>query len=106
MPFYLWQASYTAEGAKGLLKEGGTKRRAAAQKLCESVGGKMHAFYYAFGKSDIVSIVEFPDHASASSASLAVVSTGVVTVHSTVLLTPEDVDAAVKKSPTYRPPGA
>ncbi len=49
MPKYLFQASYTAEGAKGLLKEGGTKRRAAVEQLIKSVGGTLEAFYFALG---------------------------------------------------------
>lgn len=106
MPLYLIEGSYTADGTKGLLKEGGSKRRAALQKGVESVGGKLHAFYYAFGKWDVVAIVEYPDHASATSAALSVNSSGAVTTRTTVLITPEEVDAAVKKSVTYRPPGA
>lgn len=105
MPLYLIEGSYTAEGTKGLLKEGGSKRRAALQKAVESVGGKLHAFYYAFGKWDVVAIAEYPDHATATSASLAVNSSGVVMARTTVLITPEEVDAAVKKSVAYRPPG-
>ena len=106
MPLYLIEGSYTAEGTKGLLKEGGSKRRAALQKAVESVGGKLHAIYYAFGKWDVVAIVEYPDHVSATSAALSVNSTGAVMARTTVLITPEDVDAAVKKSVSYRPPGA
>lgn len=106
MPFYLIQASYTPEGAKGLIKEGGSKRRAALQKAVESVGGKLHAFYFAFGKWDVIGIAEYPDHIAATGAALAVNTTGAVTARSTVLITPEEVDAAVKKSVTYRAPGA
>ena len=61
MPTYLWQASYTSEGAKGLAKEGGTKRRAAVQQMVEKAGGKLHAFYFAIGESDVYAIAEFPD---------------------------------------------
>lgn len=106
MPLYLIEGSYTAEGTKGLMKEGGSKRRAALQKAVESLGGKVHAFYYAFGKWDVVSIVEYADHATATSAALTVNSTGAVTIRTSVLITPEEVDAAIKKSPSYRPPGA
>lgn len=106
MPTYLWQASYSSEGVKGLLKEGGTKRRAAIKQLVEASGGKLHSFYFAFGKDDVVGIAEFPDHATATAVTLAVNSSGTVSLRSTVLLTPEDVDAATKKSVAYRPPGA
>jgi uncharacterized protein with GYD domain len=106
MPVYLWQASYTAEGAKGLMKEGGSKRKAAIKQLVEASGGKLHSFYFAFGKDDVVGIAEFPDHATATAVSLAVNAAGVVSFRSTVLITPEEMDAATKKSVTYRPPGA
>jgi uncharacterized protein with GYD domain len=105
MPTYLWRASYTAEGAKRLLKDGGSKRRTAIQQLIDSAGGKLHAFYYAFGDADVCGIVEFPDHATATAASLAVNSSGFADVRTTVLLSVEDVDAATRKSVVYRPPG-
>lgn len=106
MPTYLWQASYTTEGTKGLLKDGGTKRRAAVQQMIEKVGGKLLAFYYAFGEADVYGISEFPDHATAAAVSLAVNATGVVNLRTTVLVSPEEIDAATKKSVGYRPPGA
>jgi uncharacterized protein with GYD domain len=106
MPAYLWQASYTAEGAKGLIKEGGTKRRAAIKQMVEAAGGKLHAFYFAFGKDDVVGITEFPDAATALALSVAVSAAGVVNIRSTVLISTEEMDAATKKSVGYRPPGA
>jgi uncharacterized protein with GYD domain len=106
MPTYLWQASYTAEGTKGLLKDGGSKRRAAVQQMIEKAGGKLHAFYYAFGEADVCGIAEFPDQATAAAVSLAVNATGVVHFRSTVLISPEEIDAAAKKSVAYQPPGA
>ncbi len=106
MPTYLWQASYTSSGVAGLLKDGGTKRRAAVQQMAEKAGGKLIAMYYAFGEADVYGIVEFPDHATAAAQSLTVNASGAVTVKTTVLLTPEEVDAAAKKSVSYRPPGA
>jgi uncharacterized protein with GYD domain len=105
MPKYLLHVSYTADGAKGLLKEGGSKRQAAARTAIESVGGKLESFYYAFGESDVLAIVDMPDSASAASASLTLAASGAVTTKTTVLLTPEEIDAAVKKSTNYTPPG-
>src|SRR6266487_3531810 len=105
MPKYLLEVSYTADGAKGLMKDGGSKRRAAAKTLVESLGGKIEAFYYAFGKTDALVIADMPDHASAASASLTLAGSGAVTSKVTVLLTPEDLDQAVKKSGSYTPPG-
>ena len=71
MPKYLSIASYTAEGAKGLLKEGGSARRAAVEKLVESAGGRLEACYFAFGENDLYSLMDLPDHASAAAAALA-----------------------------------
>jgi uncharacterized protein with GYD domain len=105
MPKYLLEVSYTADGAKGLLKDGGSKRRAAAQAVVESVGGKMEAFYYAFGERDVFVIADVPDPQSAAAMAVAIGASGAATGKTTVLLTAEDLDAAVKKSPKYTPPG-
>lgn len=105
MPKYLFQGSYTLEGVKGLLKDGGAKRRAAAQQAVESVGGKVEAFYFAFGTNDVVTIVDAPDNASVAAVSLAVAASGAFAGHTTVLLTPEEVDQATKKAVRYTPPG-
>src|ERR1700719_1443899 len=106
MPTYLWRASYTAEGTKGLIKEGGSKRRAAVQQMVEKAGGKLHAFYFAFGDADVYGIAEFPDAATAVAVSLAVNASAAVTIKSTLLMTAEEMDAAAKKAIGYRPPGA
>jgi uncharacterized protein with GYD domain len=106
MPTYLWQASYTSEGAKGLAKEGGTKRRTAIKEMVEKAGGKLQAFYFAMGESDVYAISEFPDVATAVAMSLAVNASGAVHLKSTLLLSPEEFDGATKKSIGYRPPGA
>jgi uncharacterized protein with GYD domain len=105
MPKYLLIASYTAEGAKGLLKEGGSARRAAVEKLIESAGGRLEAFYFAFGENDVYSLIDLPDHASAAAAALAATGGGGARVKTIVLLTPEEVDQAAKKTVQYRPPG-
>ncbi len=105
MPKFLVQANYVGEGVKGLLKEGGTGRRAAIEKLAQSLGGKVEAFYYAFGETDAFIIVDVPDNATMAAAALTASASGAVTVKTTVLMTPEEVDEAVKKAPSYRPPG-
>ncbi len=104
MPKYLVQVSYTSEGAKGVLQGGGSKRRAAAEEVLKSVGGKIESFYFAFGETDVVVIVDAPDHASAAAASLAVSASGAARSKITVLLTSEELDQAAKKKVTYRPP--
>jgi uncharacterized protein with GYD domain len=105
MPKYLLEASYSAEGAKGLLKDGGSKRRKAAEDAVKAVGGKLEAFYFAFGEHDAYVIADIPDHASAAAVSLAVNASGAVAAKTTVLLTPEEVDKASKKSVSYTAPG-
>jgi len=105
MPKYLVQANYVGEGLKGLLKEGGSNRRAAIEKLFGSVGGKVEAFYYAFGDTDLFIIADVPDNVSAAALSLTVNAAGTATTKVTVLMTAEEIDAAVKKTPSYRAPG-
>lgn len=105
MPKYLAQASYTAEGMKGLFEYGGTKRREAVGELAESLGGTVEAFYYAFGDDDVFVIFDLPDNVNASTATMVVNASGAARVKMTVLLTPEEIDQATKKSVTYFPPG-
>ena len=105
MSKYLLQVSYTPEGAKGLKKDGGTKRRKAAQTLIESLGGKMEAFYFSFGDGDAFVVADMPDAASAAAASVTVAATGAATSKTTVLITAEEMDQATKKSASYSPPG-
>lgn len=105
MPRYLIHASYTAEGAKGIISEGGSSRRDTVAKLAESLGGRLECFYFAFGDDDVVTIIEFPDHVSAAAVSMTVGASGTVRTAITVLLTPEEIDQAAQKSVSYRPPG-
>ena len=106
MPKYLIQANYSGEGVKGLLKEGGTSRRAAVEKLTQSLGGTLEAFYYAFGETDLFIIAELPDNASMTAIGLTVNASGALSKFSTtVLISPEEVDNAAKKSPAYQAPG-
>jgi uncharacterized protein with GYD domain len=105
MAKYLIQANYVGEGIKGLLKEGGSSRRDAVEKLLASVGGKVESFYYAFGDTDALVIVDVPDNVTAAAVALTVGASGAVTLKTTVLMTPEEVDQATKKSPAYRAPG-
>jgi len=105
MPKYLIQANYVGEGISGLLKEGGSMRRAAVETLFKSMGGAVEAFYYAFGDTDVFIIGELPDNVSASALVLRVNASGAADCKTTVLLTTQEVDAAVKKTAVYRPPG-
>jgi uncharacterized protein with GYD domain len=87
------------------LKEGGTKRREAGSKAISAVGGKPESFYYAFGDTDVLGIIEVPVVASAVATSLTINATGAVNLKLTPLILPEEVDAASKKQTSYRPPG-
>ena len=106
MPKYLVAGSYTPDGIPGLLQDGGTGRRETATAMIEQLGGSVEAFYYAIGDTDVYLIIDLPDHESATAISMAVNATGAVVVSSTVLLTPEQMDAAAQKTVGYRPPGA
>jgi uncharacterized protein with GYD domain len=102
---FLVEANYVGEGLKGLLKEGGTSRRAAVEEAAKTVGGSVDAFYYAFGETDAYVVIDVPDNVTAAGLALTIAATGVVTLRTTVLITPEEIDRAVKTAPSYRPPG-
>jgi uncharacterized protein with GYD domain len=106
MPKFLFEASYTLDGVKGVQSEGGTSRRDAVAQVAESVGGQLESFYFAFGDRDAYVVVDLPDHESAAAVALTVNAGGGATVRTVVLLTPDEVDAATKRSVEYRPPGA
>ena len=107
MAKYLIKASYNAEGVKGLLKDGGSNRKDAAEKAIEGVGGKVESFYFAFGDHDAFVIAELPSEIAAAAIGLKINSSGLVNVSTTALLTPEQVDAACDKGSTlaYQAPG-
>src|SRR5262245_53770686 len=105
MPKYMIQASYTGEGTKGVMKEGGTKRRDTVAANVKAAGGTLEAFYFAFGDADAFVIVDLPSNASAAALSMAVNASGVVNLKTHVLMTPEEIDQATKKSVDYRAPG-
>ena len=105
MARYLFQGSYSPEGARGLLREGGTRRRAAVERLMQSLGGRLEAFYYEFGDTDLYMIVDVPDNVAAASASLIVAASGAGRWRTVVLLTPEDMDRAAASGAAYEAPG-
>ena len=105
MAKYLFEARYTPEGAKGVAREGGSGRKAAIAKMAEGLGGKLEAFYFAFGDVDAYVVVDVPDNVTAAAAALAVNQGGAASVKTIVLISPEDMDKAGKKSVDYRAPG-
>ena len=106
MPKYLIKAKYGVDGAKGLIKEGGTGRRAAVIKATEALGGKLESFYFAYGEDDAYLIVDMPDPSSGLALSLAVNASGAVRLQTIPLITCEEIDAASQKTVSYRAPGA
>jgi uncharacterized protein with GYD domain len=105
MPKYLIQGSYSGQGLNGLLKEGGSKRREAVEQSTKGMGGQLETFYYAFGSDDFVIIVDLPSNVDAAALALAINASGTVESRITVLITPEEIDQATKKTVKYRPPG-
>ena len=105
MAKYLISGNYMGDGVSGLMDEGAASRREAVEQLVASVGGSIEALYYAIGDADIFVIADLPDNASATAISLVVNATGMVNISTTVLMTVEEMDEAIKKTPSYRPPG-
>jgi uncharacterized protein with GYD domain len=105
MPKYLFEVSYTREGLAGVLKEGGTRRREAVEQAAGTLGGQLESFYFAFGDRDAFVIQDLPDDEAAAAAAMTVNASGAAVVKTTVLLTPEQVDEAAKRTVEYRPPG-
>jgi uncharacterized protein with GYD domain len=106
MPKYLLEVNYTLDGVRGVLKQGGSARKAAAQAAAKSLGGKLDNFYFAFGGTDVFTVADMPDNESAAALALTVSAGGGATVKTVVLLTPEEVDDATKKDVKYKPPGS
>jgi uncharacterized protein with GYD domain len=105
MPKFLWKASYTEAGVKGVASEGGSSRRDAVQAAAQSVGGTLESFYFAFGDADVYVIADLPDNEAAMAISIAVNGTGTVALETVPLLTPEEVDTAAKRDVSFRPAG-
>jgi uncharacterized protein with GYD domain len=105
MAKYLIHASYTLEGIDGIRAQGGSSRRDAVAESIRSVGGQMESFYFAFGDEDVYVIADLPDNEAAAAFALTVNAAGGVNAKTVVLLTPEEVDAAARRSVEYRPPG-
>ena len=106
MPHYLTTVSYTAQGAKGLLSEGGSTRREMVKQMVDSLGGSLETMYFTFGETDVIIIWSAPSNADVAAISLTAGAAGSVGVSTTVLLTPEEIDEAAKKAIDYRPPGS
>ena len=107
MPFFLTRFSYTPE-TWAMLVTNPEDRRAAARQYIESVGGKLHGFWYAFGEHDGYNLWEAPDHVSMAATAIAISAGGALSsLHTTALLTVAETLAALQKAGEikYRPPG-
>lgn len=106
MPKYLFTGRYTPDGLRGVIKDGGTGRRTAVAQVFESVSGRLEALYYAFGSDDFFITADLPDNVSAMAVAVEVGATGAASnLKTIVLISPDEVDQAVKKQPRYRAPG-
>jgi uncharacterized protein with GYD domain len=105
MASYLVIASYSPDGVKGVLKNGGTARADAVKSAVKGLGGKMQSFHFAFGGEDAYVLVDLPDNIAAAALGLAVAATGLAGVKTVVLLTPGEIDEAAKRQVDYKPPG-
>ena len=105
MPKYLIEASYSVDGIKGVVAKGGSARKAAVQAAVEPLGGKLESFYFGFGSTDAYVILDLPDNETAAALALSVAASGAGAVRTIVLLSPEEIDAAVGRQVSYTPPG-
>jgi uncharacterized protein with GYD domain len=99
------QATYSDDALKGLRAEGGSARRAVTERLFESLGGRLEAAYWALEEDMFVGIVEVPDNVTMAAIRLAVGASAAGRIRVTVLLSPDEVDAAAKVEVPYRRPG-
>ena len=105
MPKYMIQASYTTEGIRGILKEGGSSRATTIEKMINGLGGRMESFYFAFGSDDVYVTADLPDNTTAASIGLTVTASGAVRTKTVVLLASDEIDRATQQTINYRAPG-
>ena len=105
MPKFLCQASYSARGIEGMINDSASGRRADVQAAIQTLGGKVEAFYFAFGADDVIMIVDLPSAVAAAAMSVRSQGTGLVHMRTTLLLTVEDMDQALEVKMQYRAPG-
>lgn len=106
MAKFLAQATYNADGLKGLQKEKASGREAVVKRAVEALGGKLESMYYSFGEHDVILIVDVPDTVAMTAFAFAVSASGLVRTRTTPLLTIEETDRALSKSVEYKPPRA
>jgi uncharacterized protein with GYD domain len=105
MATYLLKVGYTLDGIRGVLTQGGSARRAAAEAAVQSAGGSLQSFYFAFGGTDVFVIADLPSNVAAAAVAMTVSAGGGATVETVVLLSPQEIDQAASTSVGYSPPG-
>jgi len=105
MPKFLIEASYSAEGMKGLQRDKAAGRTAAVKKALKAVDGQLECVYWCLGDRDVILIADLPDAVSACALATTVSASGLVRTTTTTLLSAEEVDKALTKSVAYQPPG-
>jgi uncharacterized protein with GYD domain len=106
MATYLHIGSYTRSGSMALRNAGGGARATAVRDLMASLGGSVHAIYWAFGGSRVYAIVDLPDDITATALNLAVDAAGALSLETVRLHSPEEMDLAAQQASAYLPPGA
>lgn len=106
MQRFMFKVSYTKDGMQGVIKEGGASRKTTIEKMAADMGGSISSFDFAFGDTDVYVIAEMPDEITAAAVATAVAASGAASIETVVLLSADDIDAAIAKHAPYRPPGA
>lgn len=102
----MYSGNYTKRGIKGLLKEGGTARRDETVRIVEALGGKVEAYYWCYGSTDFLTIMDFPDHTTVTGMALNIAASGSFEGNLTPLISVEEMDEMVKVSVgDWRAPG-
>ena len=106
MPKFLVRAQYTPEGAKGVLKDGGSGRKKAVEALLASLGGTLESFYFTFGAEDAILIMDVPSAETALAIAMTVRASGAIASGMTPLMPVEEVDRAAALRIPFHPPGS
>ena len=105
MPHYLFQVAYGTEGWAGLVRSP-QDRAESVRPAIEQLGGKLEAFYFAFGEYDVIAIVEMPDNVSVAGFAIAAAAGGAVkSIRTIPLMTTQEGMQAMQRAAesSYRP---
>ncbi|MFC4020364.1 GYD domain-containing protein [Micromonospora sp. GCM10011542] len=105
MAKFLLRSTYTIDGVRGLVNDGGTKRADVVRKTIEAAGGQMESLYFGFGDHDTYVLCDLPDNSAAAGLAISIRAAGGVDTKITPLLTAQEVDGATHQRAEYAPPG-